>query len=100
MNSHEIARRKKEWFEKLELEGKLTKNPSESHKFGLNVLQNTLRREILVYIGNDRKSFEEIKEKFNLNDQMTNFHLNILEDALYIEKRKKKEKYSIETDWK
>lgn len=92
MNSDEIARRKKEWFEKLELEGKLTKNPSESHKFGLNVLQNTLRREILVYIGNDRKSFEEIKEKFNLNDQMTNFHLNMLEDALYIEKKEEERK--------
>ncbi len=84
--------RTKEWFEKLELEGKLTKNPSESHKFGLNVLQNTLRREILVYIGNDRKSFEEIKEKFNLNDQMTNFHLNMLEDALYIEKKEEESK--------
>lgn len=55
MNSDEIARRKNEWFEKLEREGKLTKNPTESHKFGLNVLQNILRREILVFIGNERK---------------------------------------------
>jgi predicted transcriptional regulator len=79
----------------LEREGKLTKNPTESHKFGLKVLQNTLRREILVYIGSKRKSFEEIKEKFNLNDHMENFHLNMLEGAFYIEKRKRKEKYSI-----
>lgn len=99
MNSDEIARTKKEWFEKLELEGKLTKNPSESHKFGLMYFRILWEEKILVYIGNDRKSFEEIKEKFNLNDQMTNFHLNMLEDALYIEKRKKKEKYSIFQPW-
>ena len=76
MNSYEIARRKNEWFEKLEREGKLTKNPTESHKFGLNVLQNILRREILVFIGNERKSFEEIKDKFNLkcgNEKIKDF---------------------------
>lgn len=92
MNSDEIERRKKEWLEKLEREGKLTKNPTESHKFGLKVLQNTMRREILVSLGNERKSFEEIKEKFNLNDSMVNFHLNMLEDALYIEKKEEKGK--------
>lgn len=92
MNSDEIARRKKEWLEKLEREGKLTKNPTESHKFGLKVLQNTLRREILVSIGNERKSFEEIKEKFNLNDHMANFHLCMLEDAFFIEKKEEEGK--------
>ena len=92
MNSDDIARRKNEWFEKLEREGKLTKNPTESHKFGLNVLQNTLRREILVFIGNERKSFEEIKDKFNLNNQMANFHLNMLEDAFYVEKMEEERK--------
>lgn len=92
MDSDENARRKKKWLDKLEREGKLTKNPTESHRFGLKVLQNTARREILVSLGSERKSFEEIKEKFNLNDQMANFHLNMLEDALYIEKKKKEEK--------
>ena len=68
----------------MKREGKLTRNP-EDHKFGLKVLQNTTE-EILISLGSERKSFEEIKEKFNLNDSMANFHLNMLEDALYIEK--------------
>ncbi len=78
---------KKNGSSKLKLEGKLTRNPTEDHKFGLKVLQNTVRREILVFLGNGKRSFEEIKEKFNLNDHMANFHLNMLEDALYIEKK-------------
>ncbi len=86
MTPEEAAKRKEEWLEQMKREGKLTRNPTEDHKFGLKVLQNTMRREILVSLGSERKSFEEIKEKFNLNDSMANFHLNMLEDALYIEK--------------
>lgn len=71
----------------MKREGKLTRNPTEDHKFGLKVLQNTVRREILIFLGSGRKSLSEIKEKFNLNDHMANFHLNMLEDALYIEKK-------------
>lgn len=92
MDSDENARRKKEWLEQLEREGKLTRNPTEDHKFGLKVLQNTLRREILVSLGSERISFEGIKEKFNLDDHMANFHLNMLEDALYIEKKGRRRK--------
>ena len=86
MDSDESERIKKEWLERMKREGKLTRKPTEDHKFGLKVLQNTTRREILISLGSERKSFEEIKEKFNLNDSMANFHLNMLEDALYIEK--------------
>ncbi|MDQ1251648.1 MAG: hypothetical protein QG646_756 [Euryarchaeota archaeon] len=87
MDSDEKTRRKEEWLEQMKREGKLTRNPTEDHKFGLKVLQNTTRREILIFLGNGRRSFEEIKEKFNLDDNMTNFHLNMLEDSLYIEKK-------------
>ncbi|MDD3246283.1 MAG: winged helix-turn-helix domain-containing protein [Methanosarcina sp.] len=86
MTPEEATKRKEEWLERMKREGKLTRNPTEDHKFGLKVLQNTMRREILISLGSERKSFEEIKEKFNLNDSMANFHLNMLEDALYIEK--------------
>jgi predicted transcriptional regulator len=54
-----------------------------------------MRRKILVFLGSERKSFEEIKERFNLNDNMANFHLSLLEEALYTKKKKRKEKYSI-----
>jgi DNA-binding transcriptional ArsR family regulator len=77
MTPEESAKIKEEWLEQMKREGKLTRNPTEDHKFGLKVLQNTTRREILISLGSERKSFEEIKEKFNLN---------MLEDALYIEK--------------
>lgn len=93
MESNEIARRKKEWLEKLEHVDKQTKNLS--HEFGLKVIQNNMRGKILVFLGSERKSFEEIKERLNLNDNMANFHLSMLEKALYIEKKKRKEKYSI-----
>lgn len=86
MTPEEAAKRKEEWLERMKREGKLTRNPTEDHKFGLKVLQNTVRREILISLRSEKKSFEEIKEKFNLNDNMANFHLNMLEDALYIEK--------------
>jgi DNA-binding transcriptional ArsR family regulator len=86
MTPEESAKIKEEWLERMKREGKLTRNPTEDHKFGLKVLQNTVRREILISLGNGRKSFEEIREKFNLNDNMANFHLSMLEDALYIEK--------------
>lgn len=86
MDSDENAKRKEEWLERMKREGKLTRNPTEDHKFGLKVLQNTTRREILISLGREKKSIEEIKEEFNLNDYMANFHLNMLEDALYIEK--------------
>jgi len=89
MTPEEATKRKEEWLERMKREGKLTRNPTEDHKFGLKVLQNTMRREILISLGSERKSFEEIKEKFNLNDSMANFHLSMLEDALYIEKEEK-----------
>jgi predicted transcriptional regulator len=92
MDSDEDARRKNEWLEKMKREGKLTRNPTEDHKFGLKVLQNTVRREILISLKDEKKSYEEIKEKFNLNDHMANFHLNMLEDALYIEKKEEEGK--------
>jgi len=84
-NENEI--RKKEWQEKLEREGKLKRNPTEDHKFGLKVLQNTARREILISLRSKSRSFEELKEKFDLDDNMANYHLSMLEDALFIEKK-------------
>lgn len=86
MTPEEATKRKEEWIKRMKSEGKLTRNPTEDHKFGLKVLQNTMRRKILISLESERKSFEEIKEKFNLNESMINFHLSMLEDALYIEK--------------
>ncbi len=78
-----------EWFEKKRLEGKIMRNPTEFHKFGLKTLQNNVRRNILLSLGSGKRSLEEIKEDFNLKESMANFHLNMLEEALYIEKEEK-----------
>ncbi|AKB26171.1 transcriptional regulator [Methanosarcina sp. MTP4] len=89
MDTEENARKKEEWIERMKREGKLTRNPTEDHKFGLKTLQNNTRRNILITLGSGKKSYEEIKEEFNLNSSMANFHLSMLEDALYIEKEEK-----------
>ncbi len=83
---NEILRRKQEWLERLKKEGKL-RDPTEDHKIGLIALQNRMRREIIKFIGiGGRKSLYEIKEKFRLNESQAKLHLDLLEQALFIEK--------------
>lgn len=84
-DKNELLRRKQEWLERLKKEGKL-RDPTEDHKIGLIALQNRIRREIIKFIGiGGKKSFDEIKERFNLTDTQAKMHLNLLEQALFIE---------------
>ncbi len=84
-DKNELLRKKQEWLEKVKKEGKL-RDPTEDHKIGLIALQNRIRREIIKFIGVDKKkSFEEIKERFNLTDAQAKMHLDLLEQALFIE---------------
>jgi predicted transcriptional regulator len=87
MNNRDISNQKEVWLKKLKEQGKLP-DPKEDHSRGLRALQNTTRREILMYIGKDTKNTEEIKIDFNLEDSQANFHLSMLEQALFIEKTK------------
>ena len=67
-------------------EGGKLRDPTEDHKIGLIALQNRIRREIIKYIGiGGKKSFDEIKEKFNLTDSQAKMHLDLLEQALFVE---------------
>ncbi|WP_456329858.1 winged helix-turn-helix domain-containing protein [Archaeoglobus sp.] len=85
MGANELLKRKQEWLEKLKREGKL-RDPTEDHKIGLIALQNRIRREIIKFLGiGGKKSFDEIKEKFNLTDSQTKMHLDLLEQALFVE---------------
>ncbi len=82
---NELLRRKQEWLERMRKEGKL-RDPTEDHKIGLMALQNKLRREIIKFIGvGGKRSFEEIKEKFRLSDVQAKMHLDLLEQALFVE---------------
>lgn len=89
MKEKKSNREKEEWLEKMRHEGKITRSPTEFHKLGLKTLQNNIRRNILISLECGKKSFEEIKKEFNLKESMASFHLNMLEDALFIEKEEK-----------
>ncbi|RLI76160.1 ArsR family transcriptional regulator [Archaeoglobales archaeon] len=85
MGTSELLKRKQEWLERLKKEGKL-RDPTEDHKMGLIALQNRTRREIIKFIGiGGKRSFDEIKKKFNLTDAQAKMHLDLLEQALFIE---------------
>lgn len=86
MNPEVSEKEKEEWLEKMRLEGKITRSPTEFHKFGLKTLQNKTRRNILISLRKGKRPLEEIKEEFNLKEAMASFHLKMLEEALYIEK--------------
>lgn len=82
----DLQKRKKEWLEKLKREGKL-RDPTEDHRIGLRALQHRVRREIIKFIGYGKRSFEEIAEKFNLSEAQARMHLDLLEEALFVESR-------------
>ena len=81
----EISRKKEEWLEKIKREGK-QRDPTEDHKLELVALQNKVRREIVKFIGIDnKKTVNEIKNEFNLKDSQVKLHLDLLEQALFVE---------------
>lgn len=77
----------KNWQDKMFKEGKITDWKTD-HERGLDATNNRTRRAILGFIGFG-KSLEEIKKQFKLNDAMAKYHLDVLEQALFVEKQKK-----------
>ena len=59
---------------------------AEDHRFALEVLQLKLRRKILKFIREKKRTTEEIQEQFKLSAFLANFHLALLEKALVIER--------------
>ena len=57
---------------------------AEDHRFALEVLQLKLRRKILKFIRDKKRTTEEIQEQFKLNAFLANFHLALLEKALVL----------------
>ncbi|WP_370575304.1 winged helix-turn-helix domain-containing protein [Methanomethylovorans sp.] len=86
MVDKDLMQRRQEWFEKVKKEKKLKENPTEDHKAGLMTMQNPVRRNILKSLSEKKMSFDELKNKFDLNDMQAKLHLDMLEDTLYIEK--------------
>ncbi|SFM78782.1 winged helix-turn-helix domain-containing protein [Methanolobus profundi] len=82
----DLKKRRDEWYEKAKKEGKLKRNPTEDHRAGLKAMQNPVRRHMLEAFGEGKMNYDEVKEKFELNDVQTKLNLDMLEDTLYIEK--------------
>ena len=81
---YEFIKEKEEWLAKIKKEGKL-KDPKEGHSIALRTMQNRTRREILAFI-EDGKRLKAITEVFDLGESAAKFHLDMLENVLYIAK--------------
>ncbi|TGC08441.1 winged helix-turn-helix domain-containing protein [Methanolobus halotolerans] len=86
MAGEDPTKRKHEWMSKLEKEGRLKANPTEDHAIGLRTLQNPTRRKILKMLNGCSLCIEEIGKKLNLSDSQAKFHVDMLENALYIDR--------------
>ncbi|MEM2925828.1 MAG: winged helix-turn-helix domain-containing protein [Halobacteria archaeon] len=75
----------RKWQDKMFKEGKI-KDWKTDHERGLDATANRTRRAILGFIGFG-KSFEEIKQHFNLSEALAKYHLEVLEQALFVEKQ-------------
>ncbi|WMW26033.1 ArsR family transcriptional regulator [Methanolobus sediminis] len=82
----DLKKRWQEWHDKAQSEGKLKENPTEDHKAGLKAMQNPTRRHIVESLGEGKMTFDDVKEKFDLNDMQARLNLDMLVDTLYIEK--------------
>ncbi|MEZ5336376.1 MAG: winged helix-turn-helix domain-containing protein [Methanolobus sp.] len=71
---------------RIEKEGRAKANPSEDHKIGLQTMQNPTRRKILKILFSSSVSIEEIGKKLDINSSMAKFHVEMLENALYVDK--------------
>ncbi|MCQ6963424.1 winged helix-turn-helix domain-containing protein [Methanolobus chelungpuianus] len=88
MTGEDPAKKKHEWMNKLKEEGKLKANPTEDHAIGLRTLQNPTRRKILKALSGNSLDMEGIGAQLGLSRSEAKFHLDMLENALYIEKSK------------
>ena len=59
---------------------------AEDHRFALQVLQLPLRRKMLRLIAGDMKSNEQITKELELAAFLAEYHLQMLEKALVIER--------------
>ncbi|TFG01304.1 MAG: hypothetical protein EU542_07135 [Promethearchaeota archaeon] len=65
---------------------KLTEHvdPKVEHDHIYRTMMNETRRELLKYIDTHIKSFDEIMDKFQLDDQQLQYHLSMLEQLYYL----------------
>ncbi len=86
MSEDSLKNSRKEWIENIKKEKGIVRNPTEDHDIGLKTLQNPVRRKILSFLAESDKTIEDILNSFKLDRMQSKFHLDMLENALYIEK--------------
>ncbi len=86
MSEDSIKSSRKEWIENIKKEKGIVRNPTEDHDIGLKTLQNPVRRKILSFLAEADRTIEDVQNSFKVNRMQAKFHLDMLENALYIEK--------------
>jgi predicted transcriptional regulator len=61
---------------------------AEDHRFALEVLQLPLRRKMLSFIASEVRSNEQMARELDLGAPLAEYHLQMLEKALVIERTK------------
>ena len=59
-------------------------DPKEEHDHLYSVMTNETRRELLKFIDIHVRSFDEIREKFQLEEDQLNYHLTMLEQLFFL----------------
>ena len=54
------------------------------HSNAMRCMSNETRRELLNYIGYEVRNMEEIKKKFEMEEDQLKYHLSMLEHSLYV----------------
>jgi len=67
-------------------------DPKEEHDHLYSVMTNQTRRELLKFIDTNARSFNEIKENFQLDDDQLQYHLSMLEQLFFL--------INMESGWK
>ena len=80
----------KKWQDKMFKEGRITDWKAD-HERGLDATNNRTRRAIMGVIGFE-KSFDDIKKEFKLSEAMAKYHMDVLEQALFVEKEMRNDK--------
>jgi hypothetical protein len=59
-------------------------DPKQEHDHLYSVMTNETRRELLKFIDTYAKSFDEIKDKFQVEDEHLHYHLSMLEQLFFL----------------
>lgn len=59
-------------------------DPKEEHDHLYRTMMNETRRELIKFIDTNARSFDEIKDKFQLEDEQLNYHLSMLEQLFFL----------------